>query len=82
MLTPPEGRAVLRPDNGTRATLQPEVASRTAGVAGTYATDVFTITNGGYGGRLRDAPQTGATTWLMHPTAVIDLPAERHPPGR
>jgi hypothetical protein len=46
----------------------------TAGVAArTYATDVFTITNGGYGGRLRDAPRTGATTWLTYATAVIDL---------
>jgi hypothetical protein len=51
----------------------------TAGVAAlTYATDVFTITNGGYGGRLRDAPQTGATTWLTYPTAVLDLPPGRH----
>lgn len=50
-----------------------------AGVAAlTYATDVFTITNGGYGGRLRDAPQTGATTWLTYPTAVFDLPPGRH----
>ena len=43
--------------------------------ARTYATDVFTIVNGGYGGRLRDAAQTGATTWLTYSTAVIDLPS-------
>lgn len=42
--------------------------------ARTYATDVFTIINGGYGGRLRDAPQTGATTWLTYSTAVLELP--------
>lgn len=41
--------------------------------ARTYATDVFTITNGGYGGRLRDAVQSGTTTWLTYPTAVVDL---------
>ncbi len=50
-----------------------------AGVsARTYATDVFTITNGGYGGRLRDAIQTNTTTWLTYPTAVLDLPPGRH----
>jgi hypothetical protein len=50
-----------------------------AGVAArTYATDVFTITNGGYGGRLRDAAQTGATTWLTYPTAVVDLTPGAH----
>ena len=50
-----------------------------AGVAArTYATDVFTITNGGYGGRPGDATQTGTTTWLTYPTTVLDLPAGRH----
>jgi hypothetical protein len=50
-----------------------------AGVAArTYATDVFTITNGGYGGRLRDEAQTGTTAWLTYPTAVVDLPAGAH----
>ena len=46
--------------------------------ARTYATDVFTITNGGYGGRLRDDARTGATTWLTYPAADIDLPPGRH----
>jgi hypothetical protein len=46
--------------------------------ARTYATDVFTITNGGYGGRLRGATQTGATTWLAYPTEVLDLRPGRH----
>jgi hypothetical protein len=63
-------------------TVQFEVALGNDGSEGvaarTYATDVFTITNGGYGGRLRDAVPTGATTWLTYPTAVLDLPAGRH----
>jgi hypothetical protein len=46
--------------------------------ARTYATDVFTIINGGYGGRLRDAAPTGATTWLTYSTAVLDLSAGEH----
>jgi len=46
--------------------------------ARTYATDVFTITNGGYGGRLRDAAQTGATAWLTYPTTVLDLASGEH----
>jgi len=41
----------------------------------TYAADVYTITNGGYGGRLRGEPQTGATTWLGYPTEVVELAA-------
>ncbi len=41
----------------------------------TYAADVYTITNGGYGGRLRGEPQTGTTTWLDYPTDVVELAA-------
>jgi hypothetical protein len=41
----------------------------------TYAADVYTITNGGYGGRLRGEPQTGTTTWLRYPTDVVELAA-------
>jgi hypothetical protein len=44
----------------------------------TYAADVYTITNGGYGGRLRAEPQTGTTTWLGYPTEVIELAAGTH----
>jgi hypothetical protein len=43
--------------------------------ARTYAADVFTIVNGGYGARLRDEPRTGATQWLDYTTRVIDLAA-------
>ena len=34
---------------------------------------MYTITNGGFGGRLRDEPQTGATRWLSYPTDVLEL---------
>jgi hypothetical protein len=45
-----------------------------AGVATrTYASDAFTITNGGYGGRLRNERQTGTTTWVEYPTNVLFL---------
>jgi len=43
----------------------------------TYAADVYTIINGGFGGRLRDEPKTGATNWLGYSTRVLDLPAGR-----
>lgn len=43
--------------------------------ARTYAADVFTIVNGGFGARLRDEPTTGATQWLDYTTRVIDLAA-------
>ena len=41
----------------------------------TYAADVYTIINGGFGARLRDEPMTGATQWLDYTTRVIDLRA-------
>jgi len=43
--------------------------------ARTYAADVYTIINGGFGARLRDEPRTGATQWLDYTTRVLDLPA-------
>jgi hypothetical protein len=42
--------------------------------ARTYAADVYTIINGGFGARLRDEPATGATQWLGYTARVIDLP--------
>ena len=41
--------------------------------ARTYAADVYTIINGGFGGRLRDDPRTGMTEWIDFPTDVVDL---------
>lgn len=41
--------------------------------ARTYAADVYTIINGGFGGRLRDEPRTGMTGWVDYPTDVLQL---------
>jgi hypothetical protein len=41
--------------------------------ARTYAADVYTIINGGFGARLRGEPQTGMTRWLDYATDVIGL---------
>jgi hypothetical protein len=41
--------------------------------ARTYAADVYTIINGGFGGRLRGEPQTGMTRWLDYATEVVRL---------
>jgi hypothetical protein len=68
----------MRPGERARFEVDLVNGGDTSMVARTYATDVFTITNGGYGGRLRDAAQTGATTWLTYPTAVLDLAAGGH----
>lgn len=63
----------MRP--GQSRTLDVEIAN--AGdatiAARTYATDVYTIINGGFGGRLRGEAQTGTTNWLDYPTEVLDL---------
>ena len=65
----------MRP--GESRTLEVELANNgsAALAVATYAADVYTITNGGYGGRLRDEPQTGTTTWLHYPTDVLELAA-------
>jgi hypothetical protein len=43
----------------------------------TYAADVYTIINGGFGGRLRGQAQSGTTRWLDYPTDVLGLAAGR-----
>jgi hypothetical protein len=65
---------------GDSLDLEVEVANDgDAGVATrTYASDVFTITNGGYGGRLRHEQQTGTTTWVEYPTKVLFLDSGEH----
>ena len=42
-------------------------------LARTYAADVYTIVNGGFGGRLRGESQTGMTRWLDYATEVLEL---------
>ena len=41
----------------------------------TYAADVYTIVDGGFGARLRGAEPSGTTTWLSYPTGVLQLSA-------
>ncbi len=65
----------LRP--GETMTLEVELANvgDAAIAVRTYASDVYTIINGGFGARLRDEPQTGTTLWLDYTTDVLQLPA-------
>jgi hypothetical protein len=68
----------MRP--GERRTFSVELAdaSDVAVAVRTYAADVYTIVNGGFGGRLRDEPRTAMTAWLDYPTAVHDLQPGGH----
>ena len=65
----------MRP--GETRSLQVEVANhgQAALAVRTYASDVYTIVNGGFGGRLRGSPRTGMTSWLDYRDAVSVLPA-------
>ena len=67
----------LRP--GETRSLEVEIinAGKAAVAARTYAADVYTIINGGFGGRLRAEPETGTTTWLDYTADVLQLPAGR-----
>ena len=60
---------------GETHTLQVELANfgEVAVTARTYAADVYTIINGGFGARLDDEPDTGATLWLDYPSEVVQL---------
>jgi hypothetical protein len=65
---------------GERRTLEVQIGDESSVplAARTYAADVYTIINGGFGGRLRDEPPSGMTTWLDYPPEVISLrPGER-----
>jgi hypothetical protein len=65
----------LRMQPGSTRALEVDIANDgdTATAARTYAADVYTIINGGFGGRLRDQAQTGTTGWIDYPTSVIQL---------
>jgi hypothetical protein len=65
----------MRP--GEIRTLEVELANvgDAAIAARTYAADVYTIINGGFGARLRDERQTGTTLWLDYSNDVLQLPA-------
>ncbi len=43
--------------------------------ARTYAADVYTIVNGGFGDLMRGDAQTGTTKWLDYPNETLELPA-------
>lgn len=60
---------------GTTRALEVDIANDgdAATAAKTYAADVYTIINGGFGGRLRDQAQTGTTSWIDYPTSVLQL---------
>lgn len=45
--------------------------------ARTYAADVYTIINGGFGAALRGTEPSGTTTWLDYPTEVRTLQPDR-----
>jgi len=63
----------LRP--GEARTLAVELANlgEVTIAARTYAADVYTIINGGFGARLRDEPTSGTTVWLDYPSDVTSL---------
>jgi hypothetical protein len=65
----------LTMEPGASRDLAVNIANDGEGViaARTYAADVYTIINGGFGGRLRDEPQTGMTGWIDYPTDVLRL---------
>jgi hypothetical protein len=62
-------------DPGARAELVVNLANygEVAVNARTFAADVYSIINGGFGARLRDEPTTGTTTWLAYPTDVLTI---------
>lgn len=62
---------------GETRTLAVDVANDgdAALVARTYAANVYTIINGGFGARLRDEPRSGTTEWLDYSTEVLQLAA-------
>ena len=65
----------MRP--GEKRTFEVEIGDAVPAplAARTYAADVYTIINGGFGGRLRDEARTGMTTWLDYPTETVQLRA-------
>jgi len=63
----------LRPGEARALSVEISNAGTAAIAARTYASDVYTIVNGGFGARLRDEPETGVSRWLDYPTNVLDL---------
>jgi hypothetical protein len=63
----------LRPGEARALNVEISNAGIAAIAARTYASDVYTIVNGGFGARLRDEPETGVSRWLDYATKVLDL---------
>jgi hypothetical protein len=63
----------LRPGQTRRLDVEISNAGTAAIAARTYASDVYTIIDGGFGARLRDEAQTGVTRWLDYRTDVLPL---------
>ncbi len=60
---------------GQSRTFSVEIANDgTAAIAAsTYAADVYTIIDGGFGARLHGQAQTGSTTWISYPAGILQL---------
>jgi hypothetical protein len=67
----------LELEPGERHRLEVELANLGEGDISvrTYAADVYSLINGGFGAELRDEPASGTTLWLDYQTEVFDLPA-------
>jgi hypothetical protein len=65
----------MRPGETRSLDVEISNAGQSAISARTYASDVYTIINGGFGGRLHDEAQTGTTRWLDYSTDVLELQA-------
>jgi hypothetical protein len=63
----------LRPGETRRLAVEISNAGTAAIATRTYASDVYTIVDGGFGARLRNEPQTGVTHWLDYRTDVVGL---------
>ena len=67
----------LTMDPGQSRQLKVELGNHgtSAIAARTYAADVYSIINGGFGAKDRDSTPTGTTSWLSYPGQVLQLPA-------
>ncbi len=63
----------MQPGETRRLDIQIGNDGSTPIAARTYAADVYTIVNGGFGGRLRDDATTGTTRWLTYASETIQL---------
>lgn len=67
----------LEPGASKHLTVALGNAGEASSPARTYAADVYTLVNGGFGIRSEDEPVTGTTAWLNYEAETLDIP-----PGR